>query len=190
MQASVFSGGSQRPSPINLAFEAPQAASKPLPRGRRRPEGPAPGGRRSAAVPEVEAAARVVQRRVADAVAETPRALVRAAGHVGALPAARTTVGSSHLMLWRSGVHGQPQPRPAAQIVLTSLGYQCVTMRSQHGTRKIAARKTEEAMILASAVCGFWWFLVAAGVGAARVNGNEGTPARCLVLEPLSARFG
>ena len=74
--------------------------------------------------------------------------------------------------LWRSRVHGQPQRRPAAQIVLTSLGYQLFTMRSADGNlqAELAARKTLGIHSLSLSLHvsgGFWWFLVAAGVGAA-----------------------
>ena len=123
--------GSQRPSPMNLAFEAPQAASNSTSAGSAQAcEGPAPHGRRAqqsrgrSRSPRCSAPRRRRRRR-----GGLLRA-VCAAGRVGALPAATTTVGSSHhisvMPLAARGPWGPSDTRPAAQNALTSLGYQCV----------------------------------------------------------------
>ena len=95
MQASVFSGGSQRPSPMNLAFEAPQAASNSTSTGSAQvAKGPRPADVEAQQSPKSKPHPSLFSAASQTPSPRRPNALVCAAGHVGALHS--TAVGSSH----------------------------------------------------------------------------------------------
>ena len=97
MQASVFSAGSQRPSPIRMAFEAPQAASNSTSAGSAQlSKGPRPVDVEAQQSPRSKPQPALFSAASQAPSPRRPFAAVCAAGHVGALPAATTAVGSSH----------------------------------------------------------------------------------------------